>query len=61
MSPGGPHATSPLVRGWTPCVLVLLFTAVAFVSGSVPAATSSMAIAEHLAGLLFGEREAPPG
>jgi (S)-2-hydroxyglutarate dehydrogenase len=26
-----------------------------------PAATSSMAIAEHLAGLLFGEREAPPG
>jgi L-2-hydroxyglutarate oxidase LhgO len=26
-----------------------------------PAATSSMAIAEHLAGLLFGDREAPPG
>jgi murein DD-endopeptidase MepM/ murein hydrolase activator NlpD len=37
MSPGGPNATSPLVRGWTPCVLVLLFTAIAFGSGSMPA------------------------
>ena len=40
MSPGGPNATSPLVRGWTPCVLVLLFAAIAFVSGSMPAATA---------------------
>jgi hypothetical protein len=40
MSSGGPNATSRLVRGWTPCVLVLLFTAIAFVSGFMPAATA---------------------
>jgi hypothetical protein len=49
MSPEDPNARSPLVRGlvrgWTPCVLVLLFTAVAFVSGSVPAAIASRPVA----------------
>jgi murein DD-endopeptidase MepM/ murein hydrolase activator NlpD len=41
MPPGGPNAASPLVRGWTPCVLVLLVTALAFVAGSTPAAMAS--------------------
>ena len=41
MSPGGPNATSPLVRGRTPWVLVALLTAIAVVSGSTPAAMAS--------------------
>jgi hypothetical protein len=49
MSPEDPNARSPLVRGlvrgWTPCVLVLLFTAVAFVSGSAPVAIASRPVA----------------